>query len=258
MATKKKSLIKRPRKIDWKGTKDKAHPEWLRVASEDMPDGYPKMHKQSVPGAHFLIDPKTNKITGMITKMPDGVWLAWGACMFCKSFVSQCDCAGGILNPASVEWIYIRTMITQNGDEIPDHGPVSIDSQPVRKYGRWWYRAKERGITFPRQPSLRPNGAVRGKHLVRRPGHQGTAARPSTGHTGAPRGGPKHLLRRQPASTGPEVDVERFDKRKMDATAASKEKGLLNDIEKRMESEPTPAPKRLIKKTNKKIIKRGK
>jgi hypothetical protein len=216
----------------WKGTDDPRREGFLLVAPEDMPPGYPKLSSLSVAGALFRVDPKEDKIVSMVTLMPDGVYVEWSACMVCKTHASKCKCHDGIMNPAGIEWIWIRSMIRKNNDEVPS-GPISYDHPSVRKYGHFWYASKDvrRGSVKPDMPSPQ-----RPQKRLTKPGSGTKAQKPSEGRTA-----PQKRLRKP---SEPEVDVGSLNMAELDKEASKREESMLADVEKEMSAESNPRNRR--------------
>ena len=133
-----------------------------------MPDTFPKQRSTNVPGVHWCVEPKSGEVVQLVTVMPDGLIVAWGTCVSCNNAASRCICTGGILNPGSVEWIYIRTLMQQDGVDV--QGQITKDHHEVTARGLHWYRAKPTG----------------GQSTFRMPEHRAKPAKPSAATSAPP------------------------------------------------------------------------
>src|SRR5687767_11623028 len=74
-----------------------------------------KFSERNVPGAKVIAE--NGQFKQMTTVMPDGLEVAWASCGRCSMHVTVCSCQNGILNPSSVEWIYVKELIAKEDPE---------------------------------------------------------------------------------------------------------------------------------------------
>lgn len=216
------------RKHKWKTSTLDAEEGVIRVPASLVPDTFPSLSASSPPDTFYRVNKTTGDMAGLVTRMPDDVFVAWSYCGACGSAVELCGCKGGIIAPRSVEWIYVTTLVRSEGTRL-EH-PIDATHWDITKRGLYWYRPKSgsgRTYTPLDRPVIKPQQSVPQKPAQK----PARLAKPG-----------------KPVAPEPELDLG-----KLGETAKSKSASAVDRLTKAMESKPAkknaPKPKRLRKDT---------
>lgn len=201
------------------------------VKPEDMPRSYPRPHKSVPPNTFWRVNVKDHeKGLCLVTIMPDGVNLAWNECALCHNTARRCVCEPGFLSSRGIEYIYIRTLASSEGENFDT--PVDVTQYGVTSRALHWY--------LPKRGQQQPVG-----HVIR------TKSRPAPERPAEGRSRParKALHKPQPAQqrrtlAKPEFDASNVDLAKVNRDTEKKAADLEAEVMKRLSA---PQTKRLRK-----------
>lgn len=248
-----------PKGFPWKGKKDPTRTgklnRYLLVKPENMPDGFPVLHDKCLPDSFWRVDPKSNTVRCMVTVLPDGLHAAWGNCSVCLNSDVRCVCKGGLIHPRGMEWIYIRSLLRQDGvsDDMLGGKSGSVDSNhhEVQHRAVYWYKGKDVSrVPSPKGYSSADLARDRDKY-GKKP--LGPSKAPSRG-SGKPLGKPlssKAATKPVPPrpakplrSKGPQVDVSNISLSKLNEDAASMADSLTEQVTKSLGAGKKPLKKK--------------
>lgn len=115
-----------------KGKKFRQFPGAILVPVEEAPDHpwFKRMHKiMNVPNTYFKWE--GGKITTLMSRMPNGLWLAWWNCGNCHAHILNCPCKAGISVCRGVEFIFDKITAEEKGEEWSTNHPHYYGSRSV-------------------------------------------------------------------------------------------------------------------------------
>lgn len=112
-----------------KGIRDERFPEYLLVPIEKAPAHplFKPMHKtMRLPNTFYKW--AGDRAVAMVTKMADGLWVAWDTCGACHFHYVQCQCQNGVQVTRGVEYIYDKTNADLAGEDWTINHPHYLGS----------------------------------------------------------------------------------------------------------------------------------
>jgi hypothetical protein len=210
----------------------------LLVPYDKAPD-HPQYKKMAltVGETFYSVDRNSFKLNGILTRMPNGVYIAWTSCGMCHSHYTNCSCRSGLTCARSIEFIYDKTVAEMKGEVFqyghPNYLGSVLDKARRSGAGLNWVN------TSPARP-VEPLAKPLGTETPPRPPKRLRKA--AEARSEAPVG--KRLRKAQPETAHRLLKGNRLDHKAADEAAAGHADALTNAVNKMLDS----APRKRIRK----------